>query len=295
MQRQSSHLLSVIIVAHNQHAFLECLLTAVGLSRSQQRLEDRLEIIVVDIGSAPALRGTISLPPPLFEPIWCRLEPGDLAFQPGAGRNLGLTHASGTSVLFLDGDCIPGSLCLESHLQFLNSADQPVITLGHRIFVDGFSITPETLYAGSDPAVIPMVESASNYSLSFDRRLPELKSLETHSMPCNTCHGCNMGVTPLSLVRALGFAPAFDGYWGYEDVELGYRLVQAGARIHYLPDAFVYHLEGGGLPETKRREDRKRNFRLACELIPGFAEFRARCGANFYSETHSEDLGPGKA
>lgn len=70
----------------------------------------------------------------------------------------------------------------------------------------------------------------------------------------------------------------FDGCWGYEDIELGYRLFLSGVEFVYLEGAFVYHQEGDGLNLEERLMGRKRNFRLACNKISNFACFRRGLG-----------------
>ena len=74
------------------------------------------------------------------------------------------------------------------------------------------------------------------------------------------------------------FDVAFDGHWGYEDIEFGYRLSQNGAHFIYLPEAFVYHLEGEGLSLSERLEGKRRNYALACKKIPHYDSFRRELG-----------------
>ena len=43
-----------------------------------------------------------------------------------------------------------------------------------------------------------------------------------------------------------------------------------------MPEAFVYHQEGGELTETDRQAGRSRNFDILAATVPGFADYRAQ-------------------
>jgi hypothetical protein len=120
------------------------------------------------------------------------------------------------------------------------------------------------------------VASASNYGERVDRRMPELVTLAAHPHPYDLMYACNFALHRTCL-GDLRFDATFDGYWGYEDIELGYRLARAGRRFRYAPEAYVFHQEHVG-DTTARAAGRLRNFALADRLIPGFAEYR-RCSA----------------
>jgi hypothetical protein len=98
-----------------------------------------------------------------------------------------------------------------------------------------------------------MVASVSNYGLAVDRRMEELLSLDSHPLPWDCMYVCNMAVHR-DCLGDHRFNRVFDGYWGYEDIELGYRLHRAGLSFSYVPEAFAYHQENFSLSPKDRLE-----------------------------------------
>lgn len=108
--------------------------------------------------------------------------------------------------------------------------------------------------------------------------MPELLDLKYHPAPFNCIHGCNFGINNKALFQALLFDSEFDCFWGYEDIELGFRLFLTGCKFYYVEDGFVYHQETDDFSFEKRLIGRKRNFELACKKIPYFNSFRKELG-----------------
>jgi GT2 family glycosyltransferase len=102
-----------------------------------------------------------------------------------------------------------------------------------------------------------------------------LRTLASHPRPYDCLFGCNFAMHRACLGE-LRFDAAYDGHWGYEDIDLGHRLHGAGRRFHYVPEAFVYHQEGESLDEGERFAGRHRNLALLERRAPGFLAYRAR-------------------
>ncbi|QIS18453.1 glycosyltransferase family 2 protein [Nocardia terpenica] len=198
---------------------------------------------------------------------------GGKHFQPGAARNIGIDSSRYESLIFLDADCIPSADLIGAYRRWTDKQPDTVF-VGHRVFVDTTDIDAahvaeqRSVLAGLAP-----VGSASNYGSDIERRLPELLSLEAHPRAYDCMYACNMAVHR-DCIGDLRFSSAFDGKWGYEDIELGYRLHLAGRSFRYLPEAFVFHQEGGSLSADEREAGRYDNFVIAGELIEGFVEYR---------------------
>jgi glycosyltransferase involved in cell wall biosynthesis len=267
---------SVIIPVHDAWPVLQRTITATSFDC--RNAEISWEILVVDNDSSHATiealeelvrRLHIVDEVRLFRRVGLEAGP----FQPGGARNLGIDHARYCSLVFLDADCIPSSSLIRLYAE-RTAHDRGAVFLGHRVFIDAGTLDPE--HIAGDRTVLDRlnpVASPSNYGVLDDRRLPELLELDRLDRPYNCLFGCNFALH----VDALGahrFDPVFDGFWGYEDIELGYRLHRAGRAFHYVPEAFVYHQEACGLDPPRRAAGRLRNFTLATERIPGFLAFR---------------------
>lgn len=275
-------MLSIIITAYRQPKYLLNTLAGIAVQLTKNPTVEA-EVIVVDNGSVPPMQDALPTSTGFGAPlhfIWRSIRRRH--FRPGSARNIGLQRAQGDFILFLDVDCVPGPSHLGEHLRELETSKGSVLTIGHRIFVDGRQLSPDLIQERQcDLSHLPVILSDSNYRLRHDRRLEEFRNFDRHPMPFNCCHGCNLGVRKRDALEVGMFDPAFDGYWGYEDIEFGYRMWAAGAMLRYLSKAYVYHQEGD-VDEERRSSDRHRNFELACERIPGFKEFRDQQGREYY-------------
>jgi glycosyltransferase involved in cell wall biosynthesis len=267
--------ISIIIPTYNRPNVLRK--TLCGLI-AQKGYAGQYEIVIVDNGSEEGLLMKISDFKDDLSIVFLRRKLRRNHFKPGSARNIGVSRAKYNLLVFLDSDCVPSENLLYYHSMILKS-EQGSVTLGHRVFVDESVLTERMILSGKYMhSELKLVKSPSNYLQDSDRRIPELTMLSNHPAPYNCLHGCNVGLRKEEFLRAGRFDESFDGHWGYEDIELGHRLFLHGARFAYLPDAFVYHLEGEGLSLSDRLEGRRRNYALACKKIPNFDSFRKSIG-----------------
>jgi GT2 family glycosyltransferase len=288
---------SIVITAFNQRHELANSLAGLAVQIEHNQFVP-VDIVLVDNGSEPPLDAVLKANRVEVPVRYIWRTPVLRNFRPGSARNIGIGAAKGEFILFLDGDCIPGPWYLRDHRERLRASKEPVVTLGHRIFIDG---------GGLDATVIrtcrghldnmPEVASASNYGLPRDRRLGEFEILDRHPAPFHCCHGCNLGVRRVDIENVGGFDEDFDGYWGYEDIELGYRMWAEGAKFVYVRTAYVYHQEAKASSSRRRAIEARRNYELACEKIPGFRAFRDRLNRRYYTflAATAEESPPGNA
>jgi GT2 family glycosyltransferase len=262
---------SVVIPSYESWSLLERTLAAV--LHDVARLDAPGEVLLVDNDSGPELRRAVERRFGSSEllRVFHRSGLGERKFQPGAARNTGIEHARFDRLVFLDADCVPVPELLAAYARGLK-ADPGGVLIGHRVFVD-----PTGVPVGDRDrlAKAPHVASASNYGHVEDRRLPELRELERHPRPYDCLFACNFAIHRRAL-EDLRFRAAYDGHWGYEDIDLGYRLHLAGCRFRYVPEAFVLHQEGGDLSAEDRLAGRRRNLPILADAIPGFEAYRAR-------------------
>jgi glycosyltransferase involved in cell wall biosynthesis len=237
------------------------------------------EVIVVDNESNPGLVDRISALAEPRDPLRVIRRTGlrGRHYQPGAARNVGIDHAKFDWLVFLDADCVPAPTALARYRDRL-AADPSKAYIGHRVFVDVLGLDAlEVAHDRQAIDVAPRVRSVSNYGEIEDRRLPELLSLAHHPRPYDCLFSCNFALHKVCLGR-LRFNSMYDGYWGYEDIDLGFRLHQAGRRFEYVPDAFAFHQEASQVPPSARATGRARNMPILDARCPGFIDFRAAGG-----------------
>ena len=247
--------------------------TLAAVIQDAERLDLPCEVLVVDNESDPQLVGDAERRFGASGVLRTHRRTGlrGSHFQPGAARNEGIERTRHEGLVFLDSDCVPAEGLLRRYAAELEAKPGAVL-LGHRVFVDATGVAPGERELLHDA---PRVASESNYGLVEDRRLPELRRLASHPRPYDCLFGCNFAIRRETL-GDLRFRARYDGHWGYEDIDLGYRLHARGRPFHYVPEAFVLHQEGGELTETDRQAGRSRNFPLLAATVPGYAEYRAQ-------------------
>ena len=159
-------------------------------------------------------------------------------------RNMGIHHSTGELIVFSDDDSLVSSDFLTLHWNNYLS-DSSHVNLGRRkqIYLsndafsdvydaplDALKNNIEELFANSRPDIY----SSQSRDIIFND-----VSVSSHWLCCTTG---NMSVSRERLVEINGFDEAFRG-WGFEDIELGYRLFLNGARFIYDKTILNYHME----------------------------------------------------
>ncbi len=141
-----------------------------------------------------------------------------------AARNHAIRRAKGELLLFGDDDIIPSSGLTAAHVQCHKA--NPAEEIGVLGYVPWLS----------DKKPTPFMQWSSHYGPQFNFGFftPEKELGFQHGYFCNTSvYG--------SLLKKYGiFNESFKTY-GYEDIELSYRLGRCGYRILYSPAAIGYH------------------------------------------------------
>jgi mycofactocin system glycosyltransferase len=186
---------------------------AAELDRCLTAVGTRYPVLVVDDGSAdPASVAAVAAA------HGARLLRRAVNGGPGPGRNTALREIGTEFVAFLDSDCLPPPdwiTALAGHF-----ADPLVAAVAPRIVGTPLSPPGSPLDLGGRPArVAPMTR------VSY--------------VP-----------TAALLVRRVALGDGFDEALRYgEDVDLVWRLIEAGWRVRYEPDVRVTHTEPGSFPE----------------------------------------------
>lgn len=278
--------LSVVIPVYNDTLKFENLLSS--YLHAFAALPLKFELVIVDNNSPrfeeiyaivkkfrENLQITVVMQPPLQH-----------SFSLCSARNRGVLNARGRFIFFTDSDCLidedfattVADICQREAAVSLES---PRIYTGERVFV---LIPDEPLPDAkiSDRIKeLPRVPSASNYGKVKDRRFPWIQNLPQQEHPWNFVHGCFILLEKEHYLRVGGSDTSYDGFWGYEEIDLVYRMVhQLRAEVIYLEKAKVYHQELPSdlekIPQNTQRNNKSMNpnYQRICQRVPGFDEFK---------------------
>lgn len=203
--------ISVIIPTYNGGWVLRRTLEALA---AQDASPQRYEIIVVDDGSTDgSVDGHDLRVGPAVVRLLCQANRGR-----AAARNLGAAEARGRALLFLDADIWATPGLVSAHLA--HHAGRA--NLG----VQGRSIAHP--------------DSLKSVFMRATNLVPDITVRRRRNLSPTHVITRNFSVTAAAFRDVGGFDEGFAGY-GWEDMELGTRLQQAGVSLRYEPAALVYH------------------------------------------------------
>src|SRR3989338_7946679 len=161
---------SVVIPSYNSQQHIEkCLMSVLG-----QKTEYTFEVIVVD-SSTDATPTIITAQFPTVKLIHLNEQT-----YPGAGRNIGVQHAQGDIIAFIDSDCV---------------ADENWLEKGVGGLQQGYSIVGGSVKNGN-----PGFISWPDYFLTFNEFMPSMPRREAPFMPT-----CNFFITKDAFKKIGGF------------------------------------------------------------------------------------------
>ena len=195
---------SIIIRTYNESRYLPDLLRAIGTQTIPHM--DR-ETVVVDSGSTDNTKA-------LAEEQGCRLVhiPHE-QFSFGRSLNLGCSAAMGRTLVFISGHCVPTTT------RWLEALIEPIETKAATLAYGRQVAGPATMFSEEQ---------------IFNRCYPPAQEAGLNGYFCNNAN---------AAISADAWATyRFDEeLTGLEDMHLGKRIVEAGHRIAYVPQAIVAH------------------------------------------------------
>lgn len=245
--------ISVIIPTYNNRDYV---LNTVRHLRRQTMDRRQFEVIVVDDGSndgtEEALRQDLYGEENQFNFKYIyspRLKPrkmGDANYRAGISRNLGVKNSRGRILCFLDSDILTPENYLSELL--LQHQDFDVIQCKR------LNLTQEKSNTSIRYNDIDVRTDIFSTEDGYWDRFHSLS--EWSSAPFFWKYTCTYGLSvPTALFKKVGWIKRGFVFYGFEDVELGYRLAHAGARFHLSP-ATTYHL----FHKTERSEFRNSDY-----------------------------------
>lgn len=140
--------------------------------------------------------------------------------RPGA-RNRGISEAKGGIILLTDADMLADSNMLQEHLKAHDKIKDGIfegLTYNFKSKIKYSDFTKDDIEPYIKEKLKPFQKTRWSYFLTG-----------------------NLSIKKSTITNAGMFDPDFSGY-GWEDIELGYRLNKLGIKIYYLPSAVNYHM-----------------------------------------------------
>lgn len=259
-------------------------------SIASQRLADgyadeHLEVILVDDGSDRPVADFVRASDFKFRISVIRL---GLNHGVSHAREIGLAHASGDVILFLDGDIILSRDYLADHI-VRNSVIRDAVFVSFKENVESSDarISPAAVGAGAEvpdysgdlrvykkvrrgaigtykvpeETVVRILEETAHF-----KRFP-LGNYGPYDLACMVV-GHNFSCNRQALLRAAPFERRFKGY-GMEDQYFGLRMLSDGSYIIPVLSSGVFHINHPPRAGSKRKQDaeKRRNARLINDFL----------------------------
>ena len=220
---------SIIIAAYNRKDLLAVCMRC--FDKQDYSFRD-FEVIVVDDGSTDGSVERVKAWPAHYD-LRC-IASGHQG--PGPARNLGVASASGDIVIFIDSDAFVPPWFISEHMRSHRKAVVPVFVDGPAIYVSGrenMEHQPFTSWVIRAQAFLDF------FGVPF----------VTVNVSCPRKHFLQVG----------GFDERFGKAYGFQDIELGVRLDQAGVGCVRNRRAYVlHHTDGTPTLETEMKKRRER-------------------------------------
>ncbi|MBD0254140.1 MAG: glycosyltransferase [Cytophagales bacterium] len=260
--------LSVIIPTYNRCTLLDYTLDSL---LKQNIDKQRFEVVIGDDGSTDDTRAVVRKYEGLMNVKYVFQE--DEGYRPASARNKAIRASEGRICLFVDSSVMLDPDCIASHIDFHDSSSAAKVALG---YVYGFDHNEESedllkkLVVPSDARL--SVERLSEHPVFHDVReahyVKYKDELETLPAPWFYFWTCHLSVTAKELFLAGLFDEKYDGRWGVEDNDLGYRLHQNGVQICLLREAVSIHYPHGK-DKVSRHHEGYENCRYFNNKFPG--------------------------
>ncbi|MFI9364478.1 glycosyltransferase [Kitasatospora sp. NPDC053057] len=273
---------TVIVPTYNRVRLLRHTLDS--LARQRLAEGESFEVIVVDDGSSDGTAAVVAGYRDRLDLRYFFQE--DQGYRVAKARNVGIAEAGGGTCVFVDSGVVLHSDALAAHLAAHRRADGPIAVLGYvHCFnegnEDGEQITREIDFTDPDVSLRRFAEQRRWLDLResyYERYGEDLGVLTAPWLMWWTCH---VSADTAQLRGVGGFDEAYRS-WGAEDVDLGYRLHQAGARFVLRRDAVSLHV-----PHPKSYQD---NMAAAAANYRYFAEKFDTPVARLVPDHHFEEI-----
>lgn len=247
--------ISIIIPTYNRSKLLYYTLSSICKQRDQHF---NMEIIVVDDGSsddtyevALSFKDILTLKY-LFQE--------DKGYRVASARNLGIRHSSGEIIVFIDSGMILSPDCIASHLESHQQTKEATAVIGYMLGLEepdtGDEILPSQINTDDPETSITSILASKRF---LDIREKTFKlcrdDLSTLPAPWALFWTGNASVKTIAIESVGSFDTNYDGRWGVEDIDLGFRLFKNGTQFILNRKATAIHYPHGGNLKNKLVEE----------------------------------------
>lgn len=168
----------------------------------------------------------------------------DKGYRPASARNMGIRVADGKICMFIDSGIIVKSDCVKQHLDRHEEQESEVAIIGYTY---GWGADKEELTRAIDPndadgSIAKLVERGTVWDIREAIFRKYNDKIEDLAVPWTLFYGGHLSIRKKSLFEVGLFDEKYDGNWGTEDQDLGYRLRKANKKIVLCRQAVVLHL-----------------------------------------------------
>lgn len=192
-------------------------------------------------------------------------------------RNLGITRSNSEYILLIDSDMLPHPYLIEQHLSLLRNSADIVVGLELRTVTEKeYKSIIDILDEINDQQ--KLINLFQREFSNRSRKIATVRKIQWYKFLTG-----NLSSRRELFIKAGMFDHNFISY-GFEDLELGYRMQKIGANIILNPNALTIHLHP--LPISERIKNKKesvKNLRMFYHKY-GNDQIIKTLGINFYSK-----------
>jgi glycosyltransferase involved in cell wall biosynthesis len=236
---------SVIVSTYNKPEYLNKALEALAHQTTKS-----YEVVVADDGSGEETRRVVERWQKSFPVALKHAWIEDKGFRAGTARNAGVRLSKGDYLIFLDGDCVAPKDFIEQHFAL---AEKGKIVAGNRALLSK-EFTEEVIREDLRIQEFPLSRWKEELAKKHINRLAPLKRTPFYflfrgigSKKWEKIRTCNLGVWRSDFEKVNGFDEGYVG-WGYEDSDLGVRLLRSGLKRksgnYAVGVIHLFHFEG---------------------------------------------------
>jgi N-acetylglucosaminyl-diphospho-decaprenol L-rhamnosyltransferase len=262
--------ISIIVINWNSRAFVDKCLASIDANAGDLSLE----VLVVDNASFDGCQEMVQSRYPHVRFIQCQQ---NLGFA--KANNLAFTRSSGRTIFFLNPDTEIQGPALQQLLAGLEANKDAGMVGAHLLNSD---MSLQTTCIAAVPTILNQLLNVDLLRRRFPMwkiwRMQALFEQSARPVQVEAISGACM-LAHREVVEQTG-AFSTDYFMYAEDMDLCVKIVRAGWKIYYVPDARIVHHAGGS--SALREENHFSNIMLRTSLLQFFQVHRGRAYATLY-------------